>query len=386
MQHGILTTLEATSAWPAVEAASPAGTIITETTVGRLAAHKGVTVAFDLHIVGPWQTESFSIALGGVTRTASFSNVSSAIQSFPDLLGGSYPAQTASVAADVFSNGVARAVYHFRHRFDHTDTTQPLVVTLTGGTTAWHTFYIANFSLEVDQGAKEWTAGTAVSSCADIVNGGFAHGDGVYTVEWQDLSGAVDLPVFCDTASDGGGWTMVYKKSTGVALSPIDAWGTAPRNERHTELLGRNKATLDYASSLITHAWSKFTTARVEINVGGVPVKTLRYDLTGADYLSWFAPAHYVSGGWSDIPRAINWQGSGDGRYYSFAGTNLRTFYINNNWGGCPNDRGWMVVTSSLGCSWEVANTVLYSVLDTMASEINTAQFKAADDLVVMVR
>lgn len=378
--------LSETPAWAAVTGHGPTDGTLTATTSGPLAAHQGVTVTFDLHVVGPWQAAPLALSMGGVTRTATYSNTT-AMQSFPDLVGGSYPAQTASLAADVLPTGAARAVYHYRYRFEHTDTAQPFTLTFQGPTTSEQSYVVANLSLEVDQGAKEWQPGEAPGTCAQIQAAGAAQGDGVYTVAWQDASGGVELPVFCDMTSDGGGFTMVYKKSTGVALSPLDSWAAAPRNERHGELLDRSKATLDYSSSLVTRAWSHFSTALVEVVVAGAPVKAMRFDTAGSTPMNWFTPARYLVGGWTDLPTAANWEGSATGRYFSLTGTTSRTFYINSTWGGCPSDQGWLMISTTMTCSpWEIPNTVLYSALDTSAHLSNTTQFRAADALIVLLR
>ena len=62
--------------------------------------------------------------------------------------------------------------------------------------------------------------------------------------------------------------------------------------------------------------------------------------------------------------------------------------YINQYFGGCPNDRGWMMVTEESSyspCSWERDPPVeiLYSPLTSIANVQN--EFVHADTFVVLV-
>ena len=52
---------------------------------------------------------------------------------------------------------------------------------------------------------------------------------------------------------------------------------------------------------------------------------------------------------------------------FSIPGQHNRNFFINSRYGGCPNDVGWMVITSNY-CKWETRflprkNVILYSKL-----------------------
>ncbi|XP_038070583.1 uncharacterized protein LOC119739645 [Patiria miniata] len=68
----------------------------------------------------------------------------------------------------------------------------------------------------------------------------------------------------------------------------------------------------------------------------------LIFNGTGSDVSSWFRKNRLISSPWQDlISTATN--------YFSIEGdvNEERRFYINHNYGGCPGDKGWLVVTDS---------------------------------------
>ena len=66
---------------------------------------------------------------------------------------------------------------------------------------------------------RNWADGTYASSCLGYLNGNSTHsyagatGSGAYTIS----VGGVPTVVWCDMASDGGGWTLVVKGSANTA-------------------------------------------------------------------------------------------------------------------------------------------------------------------------
>jgi hypothetical protein len=178
--------------------------------------------------------------------------------------------------------------------------------------------------------------------------------------------------------TDGGGWTLVYKYVAGpyaAGLRPraADAWTGAPYNELEASVLTRAAGTADYASSLVQatstgpNGWSQFDEARLEvIDNGGVAVYAT-FDAVESTSLDWFSPARYLHtrSTWQDI-HTRSWTGvnSNDlnGVYFSID-TTTRHWYINNNWGGCSSDSGWLTATHYGDCAWESSAEVriLYS-------------------------
>ena len=76
--------------------------------------------------------------------------------------------------------------------------------------------------------------------------------------------------------------------------------------------------------------------------------------------LNWFSASKLIDSSWQDMksePKNI----------FSIPGQHNRNFFINSRYGGCPNDVGWMVITSNY-CKWETRflprkNVILYSKL-----------------------
>ena len=77
------------------------------------------------------------------------------------------------------------------------------------------------------------------------------------------------------------------------------------------------------------------------------------------------------------------------GNYFSIAGHAHRDFFINNNYGGCSVDSGWLVIVSGSYCNWEVVHGAypvpLFSDEDTHTN-VNGASFKPADTVAIFVK
>jgi cysteine-rich repeat protein len=214
----------------------------------------------------------------------------------------------------------------------------------------------------------------SVSPCKDMLAQDPTLPNSVYVTE----SG----PLFCDMT--GGGWTMVFKASTGAAGMPRDVWVYAPVSPDDQTLLNRNKNG-NYSSRLL-QSWTVFEDARVELVTAGTVVKTIVFDTRGSGVNDWFSPNRVVSSSWTDLPTSATWEGSAVGRYFSISGVMNRGFYINNNWGGCNNDTGWLTVMGSLPfcTAWEPATPVIKYASGTTAALLTS--FATADAFIVFAR
>lgn len=228
-----------------------------------------------------------------------------------------------------------------------------------------------------------------VSPCLAILQRGQSVGDGIYTIPAVE-TGTTALSVLCDMTTDGGGWTLLYKKSARVPGNAFGLWTGGATHAADLTLLDRGRDPRDYVSPLIETIWPAFTEARVEVITGTVAAKAIQLDTIGSDTLDWFAPQRVTQSSWTDLPTSPTWQNN-NGRYFSIQGTTGRTWYVNATWGGCPADTGWLMITHATFCTWEgrspdAPSEILYAAGNTVASIPNTNATRRADALMVWLR
>jgi hypothetical protein len=112
----------------------------------------------------------------------------------------------------------------------------------------------------------------------------------------------------------------------------------------------------DYRDAWIDSAvnWGSVTNINVGMyDANGNEVAWLNFagpDLNpGVTLANFFSAGNLVSSNYTDIPDPFT------GNYFSETGDGNRNFLIENNYGGCDQDVGWMVVAINGGqaCSWE---------------------------------
>ena len=102
----------------------------------------------------------------------------------------------------------------------------------------------------------------------------------------------------------------------------------------------------------------------------------LRFNAANSDNVNWFSAANVLESPWQDILTAKK-------NYFSIGGpcytTGCRNFHINNVYGGCPADVGWLSVGESATCSWEkrfpAGVKLIYSKVATHANYNSFSEF-----------
>ncbi|XP_078583890.1 uncharacterized protein LOC144866404 [Branchiostoma floridae x Branchiostoma japonicum] len=85
---------------------------------------------------------------------------------------------------------------------------------------------------------------------------------------------------------------------------------------------------------------------------GLTEVRELIFNGKGSDKMNWFSQDRLISSPWTDLKTETT-------NLFSIPGEVVnpkapRSFFINRNYGGCPNDAGWLaVVEGGTVCEWE---------------------------------
>ncbi|XP_078667427.1 uncharacterized protein LOC144909227 [Branchiostoma floridae x Branchiostoma belcheri] len=124
-------------------------------------------------------------------------------------------------------------------------------------------------------------------------------------------------------------WLDVFSTVKGTGQTVYDAWSAGP------------DAPVRHFRCPVVEHWESLNIQRVKVvlesnSTGNVE---LIFDGTNTDKFTWFSKSRLLSSPWNDINTEPQ-------NYFSIVGAPqyIRSFYINRNWGGCPNDAGWLAV------------------------------------------
>ena len=235
-----------------------------------------------------------------------------------------------------------------------------------------------------------------ITSCLEIKQDEPKSESGVYYVDPDGPGEGAAIPVYCDQETDDGGWTLVYKLSSGVGGDPYSLWSGGPVNEADAALLSPLKSDKHYVSSIVGKYWNAngvaLDQARVHIYRDGSLERFWTFGAGGSTKTSWFESPRLLASSYVDLQK-------GPFNVFSIAGDNWkgtgRRWFINKNYEGCGSDNGWLVVDTDWNyCSWETnkgspAIRILYSAGPSYinwSTATNTGTIGSGDVFAVFVR
>ncbi|XP_052811266.1 uncharacterized protein LOC128238955 [Mya arenaria] len=185
------------------------------------------------------------------------------------------------------------------------------------------------------------------------------------------------------------GWKMVFRGTSGNGQDTLKAWTTGVATSDTKPYDMKRSYTSHYRDSLLTTHWTalgvklvKFALYKQSKEVGYIV-----FNGTGSDLTSWFDRTRVEDSSWSDLTatNAYNFfsiQGHDNGLHLE------RTFFINQQYGGCDADKGNVVVVEHDGdCNWDHQPRYpqfLYSDMNS-ADFWNRRQFGRDDFLAIFI-
>ncbi|MBM4253755.1 MAG: hypothetical protein FJ146_17450 [Deltaproteobacteria bacterium] len=236
-----------------------------------------------------------------------------------------------------------------------------------------------------DATGRNYSDGSYGITCHDYLNNAIYYGstgDGVYWIK----PGSMLIKVYCDMSTDGGGWTVIFKHTSGVANDPYVLWDTTTT----TNTAAANKATRetqDYVSRYLVDSYvSNFTQARLEIFLSGSMKAYVKLNASGATKYTWVDRSRVLASSYTDITSAAANFFSLDGHAYY-----TRRIFLSSIYGGCAGDTLWTVsmgpVNDTCGAGWHTYGAYQIGFCDsTTACLAASTTFKEADTMVITMR
>ncbi|XP_060079353.1 uncharacterized protein LOC132558769 [Ylistrum balloti] len=152
-------------------------------------------------------------------------------------------------------------------------------------------------------------------------------------------------------------WELVFRAQAYNNISPYNAWmGTLSLPTLVEEgcllLMNTSTCTTIYRNDIL-NTWDSESISEVKLELyqAGVTVVNIRFNGTGSNYTDWFSIDRLIDSSWDAMSK------SRDFNHFTLLATEKRRFFINQNYGGCPNDVGWMAVIDAgsniAGCAWD---------------------------------
>ncbi|XP_074662029.1 uncharacterized protein LOC141914673 [Tubulanus polymorphus] len=155
----------------------------------------------------------------------------------------------------------------------------------------------------------------------------------------------------CKAAAGAGGWELVFLADQGTGDVVYDKWVNPPSNPpcEDTSCACSWRQQLPCLNctwkSDKVDAWANVKEVKVAYYTNCTEVAFIVFNAAGKDKMNWFDVTKVTSSSWTSLTStssALHPQFSLKGH-----GSILRRFFAAKNYGGCPNDRFWMLVVDS---------------------------------------
>ncbi|XP_038066815.1 uncharacterized protein LOC119736877 [Patiria miniata] len=190
-------------------------------------------------------------------------------------------------------------------------------------------------------------------------------------------------------------WRLVFKGVAGTGVKLHDMWTTMNWKSSY-------EASCHRRNNSLYRAWrnGQLNIRRVKLSLyeGARMTAELIFDGTGSDIKNWFTQTRLISSPWDDLKSAALTGSVGSGQLFSIDGDDRevldRRFFINNGYGGCEVDNGWLIVTESAAtgkCLWETDTAahpysiILYSATNQKVVWSQAGTVGIADSLTIHI-
>ncbi|XP_070567271.1 uncharacterized protein [Ptychodera flava] len=170
-------------------------------------------------------------------------------------------------------------------------------------------------------------------------------------------------------------WKVVFKAVSGIGGNLYAIYtSNKPMNQDRPEARELNDKFKGHYKSYLMDHWEALGVSEVKIAMfrEGVEKVSMVFNGIGSTKMDWFTRERLKSSPWQDLMDSFPQQGI---NYFSISGhANLnRRFFVNNHYGGCPEDFGWMVVVDdgNTACPWSTVSEKLFFMYSPHSNKVN---------------
>ncbi|KAK6987239.1 hypothetical protein BgiMline_016926 [Biomphalaria glabrata] len=177
----------------------------------------------------------------------------------------------------------------------------------------------------------------------------------------NDINGAVtkcqgDKSCFPDMNSNSS-WILAFRGTAAIGKpvypAYVDGTGLPKRIQKGCMQVGQNlPCSNHFRNNTVLDNWKNISEVALVIYKNSTPVHHVIFNGSSSTYMTWMDKNKIESTSWVDIY-------NNSANYFGIFGHQenamRRTFFMNHNYGTCPNDQGWFVAVDNIlgDCMWE---------------------------------